>query len=84
MKNPVLKMQYGHGPIPSLYELGQYMEKHNLNFPVVIPVAFRIGKRKKLKSVRFLALEKRLCDSCGHHYYLSFVTNGETITKEVF
>lgn len=84
MKNPVLKNNYGHGPIPSPFELREYMGKHNLSFPVVVPVAFRVGKRKKLKSVRFLSLVEHPCESCGFHRYLSYVLGGQTVSTEVF
>lgn len=84
MKNPILKNNFGYSAIPGVLELRQYMEKHNLSFPVVIPVAFRVGKRKKLKSVRFLSIEEYPCDSCGFHRYLSYVQHGQPVTKEVF
>lgn len=84
MKNPILKNKFGYNAIPGIWELRQYMEKHNLSFPVVIPVSYKIGKRKKLKSVRFLSIEEYPCDSCGHHRYLSYVQGGQTVTKEVF
>lgn len=84
MRNPILKSSFGFGQMPTLWELRAYMEKHNLNFPVVIPIAYKIGKRKKLKSIRFLSIEEYPCDSCGYHRYLSYVQCGQPITKEVF
>lgn len=84
MKNPVLKNQFGYGRIPSVGELLAYMNKHNLSFPVKIPVSFREGKRKKLKSTRFHSVKSYPCDLCGEHRYLTYEINGKIEQKEVF
>lgn len=81
MKNPILK---SGSRVPDLWEVRQYMQKHNLSFPATIPVSFKDGKRKKMKSIRIEGIESYPCESCGQHTYLSYSIGGKSYSKEGF
>lgn len=66
-RNPVLKLKdiYVSG-----YMIEAYRLQHNLNFPFSFPVAFKEGKRRKIKSCHVDG--KSHCDCCGTRYFVRF------------
>lgn len=81
----ILKTEKQNDFIPTAQELNAFMEKHNLTTldGLKIAVAFKRGKRKKLKSLRIVSYVSYPCDCCGKHTYLTYLRKGELQAKEL-
>jgi hypothetical protein len=83
MKLPVIKASRR---VPYRWELFDYLDKHNFTFDdligFVLPVSYRQGKKKRLKSIRILGMTVNPCECCGSHMYLSYSFGGEEHSVE--
>jgi hypothetical protein len=70
--------------IPSRLELELFIEKHNLALPAKISIKYKVGKRRKLKSMRLIGLQTNLCEYCGSHTYMSYSRGGKSVDVELF
>lgn len=70
--------------IPSRWLIASFLRDNNLSTPVTIKVCYRVGKKKKIKSLRVVALDSHPCECCGEHNYLTYEKNGKSHSTEIF
>lgn len=69
-RNPVFKSKDSY---ISGYQIENYMNENGLTIPFSFPFAFRVGKRKKIKS--FHVRGRGSCKCCGRAFYVTFNGN---------
>jgi len=69
---------------PAKYEIDAIIVKHNLSTPFTIRVAYKEGKRRKIKNARIHSYKTTPCELCGYHTYIAYRMGGKEISREIY
>ena len=84
MKRLIIKTVNADG-IPANWEMCNFQHKHGVEVTEVnrLYVAFKVGKRKKLKRLR-IRVDTLPCELCGRHVYVRGKVGSVEFDKEIF
>lgn len=84
-KLPVLKVPDWMGWYPQWWMLSRYMNTHKLTAPCTIPVAFKDGKRRKIKRLHIEGLTpiQPGCTCCSPYLELTGRMGGQAVRVNI-